>query len=128
MTDGDKYIDYDYVEMNKCFNEKHTTPFAGGKNMDEMKAMVRHARPDLVEGVVTGWKGVQAQLTTIQRDFEKEVARIQEHWKGAAADGFTAKATQVSKSIGDTAKYAGHTALAMANASAILAKVQPEVM
>ncbi|MEU9330106.1 hypothetical protein AB0D91_41115 [Streptomyces canus] len=128
MTDGDKYIDYDYVEMNKCFNEKHTTPFAGGKNMDEMKAMVRHARPDLVEGVVTGWKGVLAQLTTIQRDFEKEVARIQEHWKGAAADGFAAKAKQVSKSVGDTAKYAGHTALAMANASAILAKVQPEVM
>ncbi|MFF1304090.1 hypothetical protein [Streptomyces sp. NPDC058307] len=128
MADGDKYIDYDYVEMNKCFNEKHTTPFSGGKNMDEMKAMVRHARPDLVEDVVTGWKGVQAQLTAIQRDFEKEVARIQEHWKGAAADGFAAKATQVSKSIGDTAKYAGHTALAMANAAAILGKVQPEVM
>ncbi|WP_406124209.1 hypothetical protein OHQ89_19325 [Streptomyces canus] len=128
MADGDKYIDYDYVEMNMCFNEKHTTPFSGGKNMDEMKGMVRHARPDLVEGVVTGWKGVQAQLSTIQRDFEKEVARIQEHWKGAAADGFAAKATQVSKSIGDTAKYAEHTALAMANASAILGKVQPEVM
>jgi uncharacterized protein YukE len=128
VADGDKYIDYDYVEMNMCFNEKHTTPFSGGKNMDEMKAMVRHARPDLVEGVVTGWKGVQAQLTTIQRDFEKEVARIQEHWKGAAADGFAAKAKQVSKSIGDTSKYAGHTALAMANAAAILGKVQPEVM
>jgi uncharacterized protein YukE len=128
MAENDKYIDYDYAEMNQCFNEKHTTPFSGGKNMDEMKAMVRHARPDLVEGVVTGWKGVQAQLTTIQRDFEKEVARIQEHWKGAAADGFAEKAKQVSKSIGDTSKYAGHTALAMANAAAILAKVQPEVM
>ncbi|WP_328780666.1 hypothetical protein OIE52_32770 [Streptomyces canus] len=128
MAEGDKYIDYDYVEMNKCFNEKHTTPFAGGKNMDEMKAMVRHARPDLVEGVVTGWKGVQAQLTTIQRDFEKEVARIQEHWKGAAADGFAAKATQVSKSIGDTAKYAGHTSLAMANAAYTLGKVKDDVL
>ncbi|MFG2459096.1 hypothetical protein ACGFWE_18800 [Streptomyces sp. NPDC048523] len=128
MADGDKYIDYDYVEMNMCFNEKHTTPFSGGKNMDEMKAMVRHARPDLVEDVVTGWKGVQAQLTTIQRDFEKEVARIQEHWKGAAADGFAAKAKQVSKSIGDTAKYAGHTSLAMANAAYTLGKVKDDVL
>jgi uncharacterized protein YukE len=128
MAENDKYIDYDYVEMNMCFNEKHTTPFAGGKNMDEMKAMVRHARPDLVEGVVTGWKGVQAQLTTIQRDFEKEVARIQEHWKGAAADGFAQKAKQVSKSIGDTAKYAGHTSLAMANAAYTLGKVKDDVL
>ncbi|MDT0486203.1 hypothetical protein [Streptomyces doebereineriae] len=128
MAEGDKYIDYDYVEMNRCFNEKHSTPFSGGKNMDEMQAMVRHARPDLVEGVVTGWKGVQAQLTTIQRDFEKEVARIQEHWKGAAADGFAAKATQVSKSIGDTAKYAGHTSLAMANAAYTLGKVKDDVL
>ncbi|MET9455375.1 hypothetical protein ABZY05_09855 [Streptomyces canus] len=128
MAKNDKYIDYDYVEMNRCFNEKHTTPFSGGKNMDEMQAMVRHARPDLVEGVVTGWKDVQAQLTTIQRDFEKEVARIQEHWKGAAADGFAAKATQVSKSIGDTAKYAGHTSLAMANAAYTLGKVKDDVL
>ncbi|MFE1834364.1 WXG100 family type VII secretion target [Streptomyces sviceus] len=128
MAEGDKYIDYDYVEMNRCFNEKHTTPFSGGKNMDEMKAMVRHARPDLVEGVVAGWKGVQAQLTTIQGDFEKEVARIQEHWKGAAADGFTEKAKQVSKSIGDTAKYAGHTSLAMANAAYTLGKVKDDVL
>ncbi|MFF0080699.1 hypothetical protein ACFYR1_13505 [Streptomyces canus] len=128
MAENDKYIDYDYVEMNRCFNEKHTTPFSGGKNMDEMQAMVRHARPDLVEGVVTGWKGVHAQLTTIQRDFEKEVARIQEHWKGAAADGFAAKATQVSKSIGDTAKYAGHTSLAMANAAYTLGKVKDDVL
>ncbi|MER6288063.1 WXG100 family type VII secretion target [Streptomyces sviceus] len=128
MAEGDKYIDYDYVEMNRCFNEKHTTPFSGGKNMDEMKAMVRHARPDLVEGVVAGWKGVQAQLTTIQGDFEKEVARIQEHWKGAAADGFAEKAKQVSKSIGDTAKYAGHTSLAMANAAYTLGKVKDDVL
>jgi uncharacterized protein YukE len=128
MAGNDKYIDYDYVEMNMCFNEKHTTPFSGGKNMDEMKAMVRHARPDLVEDVVTGWKGVQAQLVTIQHDFEKEVARIQEHWKGAAADGFAQKAKQVSKSIGDTSKYAGHTALAMANAAYTLGKVKDDVL
>ncbi|MFF4030040.1 WXG100 family type VII secretion target [Streptomyces sviceus] len=128
MAGNDKYIDYDYVEMNMCFNEKHTTPFSGAKNMDEMKAMVRHARPDLVEDVVTGWKGVQAQLVTIQRDFEKEVARIQEHWKGAAADGFAQKAKQVSKSIGDTSKYAGHTALAMANAAYTLGKVKDDVL
>ncbi|MGC0400856.1 uncharacterized protein YukE [Streptomyces sp. SAI-126] len=128
MAEGDKYIDYDYVEMNRCFNEKHTTPFSGGRNMDEMQAMVRHARPDLVEGVVAGWKGVQAQLTTIQRDFEKEVARIQEHWKGAAADGFAEKAKQVSKSIGDTAKYSGHTSLAMANAAYTLGKVKDDVL
>ncbi|EDY58301.1 MULTISPECIES: hypothetical protein [Streptomyces] len=128
MAGNDKYIDYDYVEMNMCFNEKHTTPFSGAKNMDEMKAMVRHARPDLVEDVVTGWKDVQAQLVTIQRDFEKEVTRIQEHWKGAAADGFAQKAKQVSKSIGDTSKYAGHTALAMANAAYTLGKVKDDVL
>jgi uncharacterized protein YukE len=128
MAENDRYIDYDYAEMNKCFNEKHTTPFSGGKNMDEMQAMVRHARPDLVEDVVTGWKGVQAQLTRIRGDFDKEVARIQEHWRGAAADGFAEKAKQVSKSIGDTAKYAGHTSLAMANASYTLGKVKDEVL
>jgi uncharacterized protein YukE len=128
MAENEKYIDYDYVEMNKCFNEKHTTPFSGGKNMDEMQAMVRHARPDLVEDVVTGWKGVQAQLIRIRSDFDKEVARIQEHWRGAAADGFAEKAKQVSKSIGDTAKYAGHTSLAMANASYTLGRVKDEVL
>ncbi|MEV7076005.1 pentapeptide repeat-containing protein [Streptomyces sp. NPDC093990] len=128
MADSDGQIDYDYTEMNMCFNEKHTTPFAGGKNMDEMKAMLQHARPELVSGVAEGWRGLSSQLTSIQAEFEKEVARIQEHWKGAAADRFAAKAKQVSKSIGDTAKYASHTSTAMANAGATLSRIKPEVM
>ncbi|MDH6548319.1 uncharacterized protein YukE [Streptomyces sp. SAI-133] len=128
MAESDGQIDYDYTEMNMCFNEKHTTAFAGGKNMDEMKAMVQHARPDLVSGVAEGWRGLSTQLTSIQTEFEKEVARIQEHWKGAAADRFAAKAKQVSKSIGDTAKYASHTSTAMANAGAMLSRIKPEVM
>lgn len=28
MAESDGQIDYDYTEMNMCFNEKHTTPFA----------------------------------------------------------------------------------------------------
>ncbi|MEU6354000.1 hypothetical protein ABZ896_32490 [Streptomyces sp. NPDC047072] len=128
MAEGDQYIDYDYVEMNRCFNEKHTTPFAGGRNMDEMKAMVRHANPKAVTDVAAGWSGLSEKLLTIQSDFEKEVARIQEHWKGTAAENFAGKAKQVGKSIGDTAKYASHTSIAMTNAGSILGKVQPEVL
>ncbi|MFI0512928.1 hypothetical protein ACH3Y9_21715 [Streptomyces sp. WSLK1-5] len=128
MAENDGQIDYDYTEMNMCFNEKHTTPFAAGRNMDEMKAMLQHAKPHLVTAVAEGWKGLSAQLTTIQTEFEKEVARIQAHWKGAAADRFAAKAQQVSKSIGDTAKYASHTSTAMANAGATLGHIKPEVM
>ncbi|MET7689647.1 PPE domain-containing protein [Streptomyces sp. NPDC005483] len=128
MADSDGQIDYDYTEMNMCFNEKHTTAFASGKDMDEMKAMVQHAKPQLVSAVAEGWRGLSAQLTSIQSEFEKEVARIQEHWKGAAAERFAAKAKQVSKSIGDTAKYASHTSTAMANAGSTLSHIQPEVM
>jgi uncharacterized protein YukE len=128
MADGDKQIDYDYTEMNQCFNEKHTTPFAGGKNMDEMQAMLRHARPDLVTGVAEGWAGLSKQLISIQGEFDKEVARIQEHWNGAAAERFAEKAKQVSKSIGDTAKYASHTSIAMTNAGSALGPIKEEVM
>ncbi|MFE2216933.1 hypothetical protein ACFW93_33995 [Streptomyces canus] len=128
MADSDGQIDYDYTEMNMCFNEKHTTAFASGKDMDEMKAMLQHAKPHLVSGVAEGWRGLSTQLTSIQAEFEKEVARIQEHWKGAAAERFAAKAKQVSKSIGDTAKYASHTSTAMANAGSTLSRIQPEVM
>ncbi|NEB06185.1 hypothetical protein [Streptomyces sp. SID13726] len=128
MADSDGRIDYDYTEMNMCFNEKHTTAFASGKDMDEMKAMLQHAKPQLVSGVAAGWRGLSEQLTGIQSEFEKEVARIQEHWKGAAAERFAAKAKQVSKSIGDTAKYASHTSTAMANAGSTLSHIQPEVM
>ncbi|KUM82723.1 PPE domain-containing protein [Streptomyces pseudovenezuelae] len=128
MAESDGQIDYDYTEMNMCFNEKHTTPFAGGKDMDEMKAMVQHAKPELVSGVAKGWMGLSTQLASIQSEFEKEVARIQEHWKGAAADRFAAKAKQVSKSISDTAKYASHTSTAMANAGHTLGLIKPEVM
>ncbi|MFF0010280.1 hypothetical protein [Streptomyces sp. NPDC005374] len=128
MADSDGQIDYDYTEMNMCFNEKHTTNFALGKNMDEMKAMLRHARPDLVTDVAKGWSGLSAQLASIQEEFEKEVTRIQAHWTGAAADGFAAKAKQVSKSIGNTAKYASHTSIAMTNVGAALGPIKDEVL
>ncbi|MEV7733794.1 hypothetical protein AB0O75_17210 [Streptomyces sp. NPDC088921] len=128
MADSDGQIDYDYTEMNMCFNEKHTTNFAGGKNMDEMKAMLGNARPDLVTDVAKGWSGLAAHLTDIQAEFEKEVTRIQAHWTGAAADGFAAKAKQVSKSIGNTAKYASHTSIAMTNVGATLGPIKDEVM
>ncbi|MEU9173980.1 PPE domain-containing protein [Streptomyces sp. NPDC048420] len=128
MADSDGQIDYDYTEMNRCFNEKHTTNFALGKNMDEMKAMLSHARPDLVTGVAAGWKGLAAQLASIQTEFEKEVTRIQAHWTGAAADGFAAKAAQFSRSIGNTAKYASHTSIAMTNAGAALGPIKDEVL
>ena len=128
MADSDGQIDYDYTEMNMCFNEKHTTNFSGGKNMDEMKAMLSNAKPDLVTAVATGWKGLAAQLTGIRAEFEKEVARIQEHWTGAAADGFAAKAKQVSTSIANTAKYASHTSIAMTNVGAALGPIRDEVL
>lgn len=128
MADSDGQINYDYTEMNMCFNAKHTTNFIGGKNMDEMKAMLSNARPDLVTGVAQGWSGLSAHLAEIQAEFEKEVTRIQAHWTGAAADGFAAKAKQVSKSIANTAKYASHTSTAMSNVGAALAPIKDEVM
>jgi uncharacterized protein YukE len=128
MADSDKQIDYDYTEMNMCFNEKHTTPFASEKNMDQMQEMVRHSNPKAVTDVAVGWDGLSKALIDVQRDFDKEVARIQEHWKGAAADRFAEKAKQVSKSLGDCAKYAGHTSTAMQNAGSVLGRIKDEVL
>lgn len=128
MADSDNQIDYDYTEMNMCFNEKHSTPFASDKNMDQMQEMVRHSNPKAVTDVAVGWDGLSKALISIQRDFDKEVARIQEHWKGTAADRFAEKAKRVSKSLGDCAKYASHTSTAMQNAGSVLGRIKDEVL
>ncbi|WP_079025124.1 PPE domain-containing protein [Streptomyces leeuwenhoekii] len=128
MADSDNQIDYDYTEMNMCFNEKHSTPFASDKNMDQMQEMVRHSNPKAVTDVAVGWDGLSKALISIQRDFDKEVARIQEHWKGTAADRFAEKAKRVSKSLGDCAKYASHTSTAMQNAGSVLSRIKDEVL
>lgn len=128
MGDSAERIDYDYTEMNKCFNEKHSTPFASDSSMDDMQNMLRNANPEAVKDVAAGWQGLSEALLTIQSDFDKEVARIQEHWKGSAADNFAAKAKQASKSLGDCATYATHTSTAMANAGSVLGHIKDEVM
>ncbi|MEU1542830.1 hypothetical protein ABZ461_32955 [Actinacidiphila glaucinigra] len=128
---GDE-LSYDYHEAEKmCFAGEVKTPFATGKNMDEMKAMLANANPDTVDGVAQGWGRVRDMLVkgddSVRAVFDKAVDHILQHWEGSAAEGFAAKAKMISTQINDTATYAHYTSTAMQNAANVLRPVKAEV-
>ncbi|MEU8570160.1 hypothetical protein AB0C51_17720 [Streptomyces pathocidini] len=124
-------VGYDYQAANMCFNEKHTTNFAGGRDMDQMKAMVANANPDAVKKVADGWMGLRDELAggdgSVKADFDKAVAHILQHWEGASAERFSEHARQISKSLQDCSEYARYTSVAMRNAGEVLGRIKPEV-
>ncbi|MFI1963525.1 hypothetical protein ACH429_05190 [Streptomyces pathocidini] len=124
-------VGYDYQAANMCFNERHTTNFAGGRDMDQMKAMVANANPDAVKKVADGWMGLRDELAggdgSVKADFDKAVAHILQHWEGASAERFSEHARQISKSLQDCSEYARYTSVAMRNAGEVLGRIKPEV-
>ncbi|MDX2853901.1 hypothetical protein PV342_36845, partial [Streptomyces sp. PA03-3a] len=128
---GDE-LSYEYREAEKmCFAGEVKTPFATGKNMDEMKAMLANANPDTVESVAHAWGRVHDMLVkgdgSVKAVFDKAVDHILQHWEGAAAEGFATKAKKISKQIDNTATYAHYTSTAMQSAANVLRPVKAEV-
>ncbi|MET9878428.1 hypothetical protein ABZZ36_27920 [Actinacidiphila glaucinigra] len=128
---GDE-LSYEYREAEKmCFAGEVKTPFATGKNMDEMKAMLANANPDTVESVAHAWGRVHDMLVkgdgSVRAVFDKAVDHILQHWEGAAAEGFATKAKKISTQIDNTATYAHYTSTAMQSAANVLRPVKSEV-
>ncbi|MHC5260629.1 WXG100 family type VII secretion target [Streptomyces sp. UC4497] len=96
--------------------------------MDTMKAMVQNAKPGDVHDAARGWKGVHDQLVDAKAAYESAVSEVLQHWEGASADQFQARAKVIMKKIQDTASYATNVSLAMSNAAHVLGELRPEVM
>ncbi|MEU1622546.1 hypothetical protein ABZ479_35290 [Streptomyces sp. NPDC005722] len=129
MGDG---LSYEYREAEKmCFAGEVKTPFATGKNMDEMKAMLANANPDTVEGVAQAWGRVHDMLVkgdgSVRAVFDKAVDHVLQHWEGSAAEGFAAKAKKISTQIDNTATYAHYTSTAIQSAANVLRPVKADV-
>lgn len=129
MADEGTY--YEYQAPTQCYAGDHTTNFAGAKNMDQMKAMVANADHVEVESCAKGWLQVHDQLITgsgsAKSVFDAAVEHITQHWDGAAAEGFRAQATVISKMITDCSTYAKYTSQAMTNAASVLKTIKPQV-
>ncbi|MBA2944900.1 hypothetical protein [Streptomyces himalayensis] len=129
---GEESIDdFQYVEANQCFAEKHTTPFGLEKNMDQMKAMVQNADPGAVEKVAEGWADLSKDLVGsggIKETFEAAVKHVLAHWEGKSADLFAERAQVIGQKITDSAKYADNTSQSLKGAAAVLADIKPKVL
>lgn len=129
MADEGTY--YEYQAPTQCYAGEHTTNFAGAKNMDQMKAMLANADHVEVESCAKGWLQVHDQLVTgsgsAKSVFDTAVEHITQHWDGAAAEGFRAQATIISKMITDCSTYAKYTSQAMTNAASVLKTIKPQV-
>lgn len=128
---GENNSGWQYEDPNKCFSEKHTTPFGLEYDMDQMKDMVRNADPGTVERVAQGWAALSKELVGgggIKETFEAAVEHVMAHWEGASADLFAQRARVISKKITDSAKYAENTSQSLKGAAAVLANVKREVL
>ncbi|NLU69618.1 hypothetical protein [Streptomyces sp. HNM0574] len=116
---------------NMCYMGDVETPFATGKSLQQLKAMVAGAKPDLVLDVADAWKAVHDHLVggggSVKGDFDKAVEHVLQHWEGESADEFSKRAKRISKQISDCAKYADYTSTAMRNAGTKLREIKPQV-
>ncbi|MDX2703920.1 hypothetical protein PV350_13765 [Streptomyces sp. PA03-6a] len=130
MTDNEGTY-YEYNAPTQCYAGEHTTDFAGGKNMDQMKGMLANADHVEVESCAKGWMQVHDQLVvgsgSAKSVFDAAVEHITQHWDGAAAEGFKAQAKVITKMISDCSTYARYTSQAMTNAASILKTIKPQV-
>ncbi|WP_031484917.1 hypothetical protein [Streptomyces bicolor] len=129
---GDKDVDnFEYVEVNQCVSEKHTTPFGLDYDMDQMKDMVRDADPRTVELVAEAWTALSKDLVGpggIKESLDTAVQHVLAHWEGQSADLFRARAQVIGKKITDSSKYADNTSQSLKGAAAKLAEIKPQVM
>ncbi|WP_328750928.1 hypothetical protein OHT57_35950 [Streptomyces sp. NBC_00285] len=128
---GKDIDDFDYVEVNQCVSEKHTTQFGLGFDMDQMKDMVRDADPATVHRVAGAWDGLSKSLVGsggIKESLDAAVEHVLAHWEGQSADLFRARAQVISKKLTDSSKYATHTSQALKGAAVVLEDIKPQVM
>jgi uncharacterized protein YukE len=129
---GEKGIDnFEYVDANQCFAEKHTTPFGLEYDMDQMKDMVRNADPAAVKTVAQGWADLKADLVGgggIKETFDAAVQHVLAHWEGKSADLFRERAQVISQKITDSAKYAHNASKSLEGAAVILEDIKPKVL
>jgi uncharacterized protein YukE len=131
VGDSNNGVGLDQYIAGQCTRGTVETPFATGKDMDQMKDMLRNAQPETVLQVANGWKRVSEMLVGgggIKSTFDQTVSHIMQHWEGDSADAFHAKAQKISKSLEDTATYATYTSVAMKSAGDVLKQIKPEVM
>lgn len=123
---------YEYQPATMCYNASHESDFAH-MDMDQMKAMVRNAKPVEVHNVARGWTEVNNKLVGeggdggVRDTFLKAVAAVLEHWEGDSADRFKEQADVIAKKLQDGAKYAQYTSTAMHSAATVLETIKPEV-
>ncbi|MGW6907659.1 WXG100 family type VII secretion target [Streptomyces sp. NPDC054940] len=129
---GDKKTDdYEYVDPQQCFAEKHSTPFGVDFDMDQMKAMVQDADPVAVKRVAEAWEALNKDLVGgggIKESLDTAVQHVLAHWEGESAALFRQRAQEISQKVTDSAKYATNTAQSLKGAAAVLEDVKPTIM
>lgn len=129
---GDKDTDnYEYVDPQQCFAEKHTTQFGLNYDMDQMKDMVRNADPAAVKRVAEAWGALSKDLVGgggIKESLDTAVQHVLAHWEGESADLFRQRAQEISQKVTDSAKYSDNTKQSLMGAAAVLAEVKPAIL
>ncbi|GAA4075281.1 hypothetical protein [Streptomyces shaanxiensis] len=129
---GDNNTDnYEYVDPQQCFAEKHSTPFGVDYDMDQMKAMVQDADPVAVKRVAEAWEALSKDLVGaggIKESLDTAVQHVLAHWEGKSADLFRQRAQVISQKVTDSSKYADNTARSLKGAAAVLEDVKPTIM
>lgn len=111
----------------------HHTDFSS-HTLEKLKGMVRDAQPGKVEEIADHWMHVHDQMAgdapdgSVRDLLDKAVADVREHWHGAAADAFAARAKILSTSLKHGALYAKNTSHTLRSAASDLREVKTAVM
>ncbi|QMU72393.1 hypothetical protein [Streptacidiphilus sp. P02-A3a] len=100
----------------------YTTDFTAADvgGLDGLRAMIEHADPSALTAVADHWTAVNEALLAAQADFRTHTSAALEHWTGAAADGFAARAQQLHEALGNGAQYAAHAGSGVSAAATAL--------
>lgn len=111
----------------------HHTDFSS-HTLEKLKGMVQDAQPGKVEEIADHWMHVHDQMAgdapdgSVRDLLEKAVADVREHWHGAAADAFAARAKILSTSLKHGALYAKNTSHTLRSAASALREAKTAVM
>ncbi len=111
----------------------HHTDFSS-HTLEKLKGMVQDAQPGKVEEIADHWMHVHDQMAgdapdgSVRDLLDKAVADVREHWHGAAADAFAARAKILSTSLKHGALYAKNTSHTLRSAASDLREAKTAVM
>lgn len=111
----------------------HHTDFSS-HTLERLKGMVQDAQPGKVEEIADHWMHVHDQMAgdapdgSVRDLLDKAVADVREHWHGAAADAFAARAKILSTSLKHGALYAKNTSHTLRSAASDLREAKTAVM